>query len=658
MSQDRQPRFVLIDPSAIHTGGHHYEYAARILKIAAQDGYAPELWAHRTAQLPQDDFPVRTLFRNSFYANFSRPTASAILKRLKDQTALHDILQDLMQRVRKKISDRMLPFFLESRAGLDAGRAWHDARFGQYSPVYDTPQNKLKTGRLSYSFYFLFFKVIGVIKRTVKEPGFKEAAYVVLFLIALLLLPIVLVVGAVVALVMFLKMQRPAPERVMAADLAKGIRQNGPWRADDIVFIPTSFVAEIKALGLFLNGARRESLPQFHLLFRTNPFVSYEDSHRDQINDWLDFRQAFRWLDGRFPKTRIAYYTDTPQLAAQYNTLSDEDFTVLPIPVPWMPAAIAPRDKDAPLTILYIGDVRDEKGYQFYPYIVENLWNEYVVTNRVRFVLQSNFADNPAACRQAAVAQAALRGYPDHIVRHVPGPMGSDDYKTLIDSADIVLITYQPDHYMARSSGIFIEAMKAGKPVLMPSGTWMASELETDRQNRWRTALVEKQPAKTLSKGQWPPHKPVVLKGDAAGYVAAEFSFPPSSHTGFVELQMNVAGQDGVSTRVQIGVDGKAVAVIPVPYGQDVELAYQTQGVSMALDAASLYRVDEPWQGPLHYAAAIYSHQNAADMTNGLAELIENIDGYKRDAAEYADKRGPYFTPETLVRDLLAKAGA
>ena len=184
----RKPRFVLIDPSAIHTGGHHYEYAARILKIAAQQGYAPELWAHKTSQLPQDDFPVRTLIRNSFYANFSRPLGAVLLKKLKDQSGLHDIVTDIMQRVRKRISDRMLPFFLESRAGLDASRAWHDARFGQYNPTYDSPQNKLKTGALSYSFYFLFFKVIGVIKRTVKEPGFKQAAYVFVFLIALLLL--------------------------------------------------------------------------------------------------------------------------------------------------------------------------------------------------------------------------------------------------------------------------------------------------------------------------------------------------------------------------------------------------------------------------------------------------------------------------------------
>ncbi len=359
----RKPRFVLIDPSAIHTGGHHYEYAARILKIAGRQGYAPELWAHKTSQLPQDDFPVRNLIRNSFYANFRGSMGAALLKRLKDQSALHDILQDVMQRVRKRVSDRMLPFFLESRAGLDASRAWHDARFGQYSPVYDSPQNKLKTGTLSYSFYFLAFKIIGVIKRTVKEPGFKEAAYVVLFLIALLLLPALLIVGAVVALVLFIKMQRPAPERILAADLARGIKQGGPWDENEIVFIPTSFVSEIKALGLFLNNHHRMALPQFHLLFRTNPFHGYEDSHREQINDWLDFRQAFRWLAGRFPKARVLYYTDTPQLSTQYRVLADEEFSVLPVPVPWMPDA-KKRGADTPLTILYIGDVRDEKGYQ------------------------------------------------------------------------------------------------------------------------------------------------------------------------------------------------------------------------------------------------------------------------------------------------------
>ena len=52
------------------------------------------------------------------------------------------------------------------------------------------------------------------------------------------------------------------------------------------------------------------------------------------------------------------------------------------------------------------------------------------------------------------------------------------EYADLVHSADIILLPYQADVYAARSSGILAEALAAGKPVVVPSGTWMSRQVE------------------------------------------------------------------------------------------------------------------------------------------------------------------------------------
>ena len=43
--------------------------------------------------------------------------------------------------------------------------------------------------------------------------------------------------------------------------------------------------------------------------------------------------------------------------------------------------------------------------------------------------------------------------------------------------ADLVLIPYSAQSYRYRSSGVLVEAMAAGKPVVTTAGSWMAAQL-------------------------------------------------------------------------------------------------------------------------------------------------------------------------------------
>lgn len=51
------------------------------------------------------------------------------------------------------------------------------------------------------------------------------------------------------------------------------------------------------------------------------------------------------------------------------------------------------------------------------------------------------------------------------------------DYINYVVSCDLIVLPYDPVKYCVRSSGIFVEAIVAGKIVLVPNSTWMSNEL-------------------------------------------------------------------------------------------------------------------------------------------------------------------------------------
>jgi hypothetical protein len=57
-------------------------------------------------------------------------------------------------------------------------------------------------------------------------------------------------------------------------------------------------------------------------------------------------------------------------------------------------------------------------------------------------------------------------------------PQLPEEYAQTLKHADIILLPYDPDVYAEATSGIFVEAVVAGKIPLVSRGTWMAFELE------------------------------------------------------------------------------------------------------------------------------------------------------------------------------------
>jgi hypothetical protein len=269
--------------------------------------------------------------------------------------------------------------------------------------------------------------------------------------------------------------------QMFAADLERLLTlcEAGP---DDHVFLPTAYGRDAAAVLALVQRVGAERLPTFHLEFRhaalspteldreTCPFRAF---HTRTHRAYFDACRAHP----ESPKVR--FYTDTPELASDYATLAGFPFGVLPIPfradlIPPTP----PRIPTDPLRVLFLGDLRAEKGFTKLPALVRALCAQ-TRGPHVQFVIPGALhPEEHAPAMQEALAR--LEAYPAEQVErpHREGFVPTDDYYYLLATADVVLCPYDARAYRARSSGVFAEAVAAGKPTVVPADTWMASVQE------------------------------------------------------------------------------------------------------------------------------------------------------------------------------------
>lgn len=168
----------------------------------------------------------------------------------------------------------------------------------------------------------------------------------------------------------------------------------------------------------------------------------------------------------------LRLYTDTEALTAQHAALHPGvTVQTLPIPIPPIISEVAdaPR-KPGSLRLVYLGNARTEKGFHALPAAMAALATRDVPP--ARLIAQANSA---VSLNEAAIeaARRALRRAPD-LVTLIETPLRSDAYDRLLAEADIVLLPYNPNDYRRRSSGILIQALAAGKPVVVPDRSWLA----------------------------------------------------------------------------------------------------------------------------------------------------------------------------------------
>lgn len=261
-----------------------------------------------------------------------------------------------------------------------------------------------------------------------------------------------------------------------AEDTERLLKDIEPQR-DDVFFLPDMAGASARGLSYVFRRGGRRIQGRWHLLFHSTLTGDPSRNRGSRTAGRQLLQEALRQLRACDDGRRVALYTDSRELTSEYNGLGVSSFQTLPVPAapasPDMPPSESPPGR--PLRVVFLGDARSSKGFTYLPAVVEALQRELAAA-RIRFILQAYYARSWPDLRSLA-ARRRLRQWPADQVEQIETPLSSEAYHALLHSAHIVILPYDDPLYRAQSSSVFAEALAAGKPVVVPEGTWMARQL-------------------------------------------------------------------------------------------------------------------------------------------------------------------------------------
>ena len=187
---------------------------------------------------------------------------------------------------------------------------------------------------------------------------------------------------------------------------------------------------------------------------------------------------------------RVSLFATTPSLAEQLRAVGI-DVDPVPYPTrsrrPVIKSSTSPlgrgKEGNIPLKILMAGMPRAEKGRDQIPKLLSLIHQPYLVDN----IFQVSMQVRPNAWKRLIPTQlhdayhAAINekqpgsdGSLEIVSSDLPGP----EYHSWLGTADVGLFLYDAERYVARCSGVLLEMMVAGVPVIVPAKCWLDDQLE------------------------------------------------------------------------------------------------------------------------------------------------------------------------------------
>ena len=259
------------------------------------------------------------------------------------------------------------------------------------------------------------------------------------------------------------------------------LRAHGPF---DVTFVPTVVGHHIWAWRvLSLLYPRR--IGRLVLLIRNNAATYAPGSTVPTFNRAaMLLKWGLRSFARDIEAGRVVFATDSARLADEYRQLAGQTPVVFPSPrvappaVAAPPAAIVPpativeggRDPSAPLLFACLGPARFEKGIDVLQQAIA-LYLANPANPAARFAIQwPSPIEDAGGAPYPPDAGLAASGRVDFLDQ----PLDSAQYDALLASTDCMVLPYRRSSYFARISGVAVEAVTGGIPVISTSDTWTA----------------------------------------------------------------------------------------------------------------------------------------------------------------------------------------
>ncbi|MBL8178556.1 MAG: hypothetical protein JNK48_28040 [Bryobacterales bacterium] len=659
-------KFILIDQSISSIAGHHYEYAMHVLEAAQRAGFEPYLAANR--RFPPEQHPPQWRTLPLYEAGFwdSEGVAeSSIVKwlqrryralRFRYRLSYHFSLFGLLWAVRHRFTEFLLQQPLDRT---------HLASLVTLLPA----AVLLKLARLVLLLLLLPVMVLIFLWRSTGRlmlaGGFPQLYLKELYweVADTLRLPRELMARRI-GYMKWWKQYRSL--RSFQKDTEQMLDRLRPG-AGDIVFIPT--LSAIDMMGLAEALKSRPAGPSWHLLFRRDIYPGREagyDQHEWRVQG---LRQSMAVSREKMQAHDVRFYTDTDELTQQYNRLGVGEFRTVPIP---HTHAAVPKPAALPLRVIYVGDARREKGYHFIPRLMEDLWTDYIATGKLTFHLQSNF-NIPNGEPEAVIARRQL----EYFAAKKPGavelftkPLTSAQYKDFVLSGDLNLLFYDANNYYARSSGILVESLSAGMPVIVPAGSWLARQFQP-AWNAYHATVLEQAASHTslgMEELSWTLDGAGVdpVDGELSGVDRAKPTALLAVPTGATHLllDMEVPAKEAVIYVEQSDAAGYRIGrrmrrvLEPGKKGKATDLVAihdRARKITLALGGGTVRGLGVhllSCEGSLPLGAVGVVYHDTAEIAPLVRDLVEHHEHYLKTARAFARNWQSYHNSDRLVGEI------
>ncbi|MBT3393545.1 MAG: glycosyltransferase [Waddliaceae bacterium] len=191
----------------------------------------------------------------------------------------------------------------------------------------------------------------------------------------------------------------------------------------------------------------------------------YRDHHTiyRKPSDALFFKKCHHIIAFLLRNNNFHLLTDCELLQQPLEIFFEKDFSLFPIIEPCSMVNKTPSQPINKIVCWWAGRPGKEKGLNIIKETIDQCENDQIpihfITSKSSGIdasLHFNFID----------------------LSLLPEVLSSDEYLKQLFYSDIILTPYCQKHYKWKTSGIFIEAIAAKKPILVTEGTWMAHELK------------------------------------------------------------------------------------------------------------------------------------------------------------------------------------
>ena len=270
------------------------------------------------------------------------------------------------------------------------------------------------------------------------------------------------------------KLGLPRHNWLVFAAMRRFVRDHGPF---DCLFAPTVVLHHIFGWRLLFT-LERKRVGRMVLLVRNN-VAQYRPG--SPVPHFGASARLFGWglrsLAGHIAAGRVVFATDSARLAEEYRQLCGIAPVVFPSPrVAKSVAAPVPRDPEATLLFSCLGPARFEKGIDVLQAAIA-LYLADPANPHARFAIQWPTPIEDAA-GQPYLPDAALAasGKVDFITEQ----LDSAAYDALVAATDCMVLPYRRSSYFARISGVAVEAVTGGIPVIATADTWTCELMAND----------------------------------------------------------------------------------------------------------------------------------------------------------------------------------